>query len=638
MHLRAHQTSVLFLLFVFGVAAVSSPQGTAQGSVAVYEIEGLVTDERSAPLKDASLQLLPRAGGNALQTVKSDAAGAYKFSMVAPGEYVVSASHDCCRRAGVDVTIAGGATLKTTAPTLVLPLKQPVASGDPVKLSGVVKSTKDQSPVSHTFLAIQSYYGGGGCSGDVCKAQGSQYFSIETDATGAFELDVNRGTAHVRATHAGFDATQGSIVTDKDSTISVPLRPATDNTLRLSGVLRNLDGQPIGGGHVNAGPDYASRCPPDADCMAQLAPDGPTPAPSGGWTYESDGPQYNSTQSQNDGSWSMRVVANKLRVTGSAPDHLEAHKMVEAVAGQDMTIDLKLERVPPDSVTIRGRVTDRDTGKPIAQASVSIENQKWGSYANTQTDADGRYELKTKPGASILTVRADAMGYVCPASAQEGSADAMMVAPCQPSAPRDSEYLPAAQNFDAAADQTVTRDVKLRARPAAQSTFQGWIVDAQTEKGIANAVVTFYNEDTRDWGSATTDADGSYKIKVHAGYYSVRVWAEHYFDAVANPEIGERTTQTLTLRLEPGEKRYGGWGCCAYAVADSMHAEGGAPGSRESQGAPVPVDGQKAYEGAAGGLGPYQAVPPKGSAPGAAAMLAICALVLVAFVRRTRFG
>src|SRR5581483_7399558 len=95
-----------------------------------------------------------------------------------------------------------------------------------------------------------------------------------------------------------------------------------------------------------------------------------------------------------------------VRVSASAPDHLEASTSVEAKAGLTATVDLVLQKLPPDSVVVAGRVTDAQSGNAIPYASVSAENQRWGTYNGTTTDAQGNYEMRIKPDYTILTISA----------------------------------------------------------------------------------------------------------------------------------------------------------------------------------------------------------------------------------------
>lgn len=637
----AHATNVsrsvlvFFLLLGFAIGTFASPSTDAQ-DLSVYEIEGTVADEKGTDLDGASVSLLRKSDGGSVAETTSDASGTYKFSLVPAGEYVVSATHDCCRRASVEV-LAGGTSLKTTAPLLQLLPKQEPASGDAVVLKGVVKSTKDEAPVAGVRLDIESYWNGdGACESSPCKPSGgSQYFPTETDAAGKFEVEVNRGSAYVRASLGGYDTTTGYLELSADREVSIPLQPADDRTARLFGVLKGEDGSLIANGWVSVSPDW-DACPAEADCVYPSTR--PAGSGDGQWTHESANPQYNSTQTAKDGSWEMRIAGGRLRATAYADNHLEASKAVEAAAGEDGQVDLILQIIPPDSVTVKGRVVDRETGKPVSQAQVSAENQKWGTWSSTQTDDDGRYELRTKPGYTVLMAQSYG-NIVCLASDSPSGAEpasSSIAAPCEP-AERPDEYLPAVVYFVAEADGSLTKDFALLARPRAQSEFVGYVLNATGGQAIEGATVTFFNELTRDWGTATTDADGSYKIQVHAGYYSIRIWAPHYFDGVANAEIGEKASQRVDFELTPGEKRYGYWSHGGYPVAamDSRDSSGPSPMDAGSEGPPMPEDGQNVYEGSGGGLGPYKAPQEAGgSAPALGLLVALVAGLAALALRR----
>jgi|GEM_PF-3301444 len=622
---------VLFLLFGLSLGGFVFPLARAQG-LEVYEIEGLVQDEKGAALPGAFVYLDRQADGYA-DNVTTDASGKYHFTMVSEGSHVVSAWHKCCQWGSANVTV-GGTTIKGTPPPITLAPRETPQSGDVVQFSGIVKSTKDGHAVSDVLVEVTSYWqGDGSCSSEACAPSGgAQYLTTSTGPDGRFQLEVNRGTAYVRASFDGYDATSGNLEVSNDRDVSIPLRPAEDRSARLHGILKNIDGEPVAG-WVYASPDYSS-CPPEADCVM---PASTRPADGDGeWYFESRDAQYGSAQAGKDGAWEMRISAGRLRVSGQAEDYLEAFKVLDLASGDDVEVDLALEPIPPDSVVVKGRVVDRSTGKPIEGAQVGLENQKWGTWASAQTDADGRYEVKTKPGFTIATARVDAY-IVCMAAASDGAEGKSIAAPCD-AGPRSDEYLPAAVSFVAEENGEVVQDFKLLPRPAAKSEFKGYVLNESSGKAIPNATVTFYNEITRDWGSAMTDADGSYKISVHAGYYSIRVWAPHYYDGVLNAEIAEKQSQRLDFKLAPGEKRYGYWAYGGYQVKAAM-AEGGADasGAPTQQGldaAPVPTEGQKVYEGSGGGLGPYHEAQ-GGKSPSVGLFVALAA-VFAAFAWRRR--
>lgn len=645
--------TVFFLLLSFGLSGLAATPTLAQNlPVPVYEIKGNVFDSEKFPLADATVSL-SKADGTKVKDVTTDANGAYSFTQQAAGKYIVSAVHKCCLRATVDVA-AENASLTVTAPDLILGKKTPVESGRAVLIKGVTRDQASGKGVPGVTLEIQSSWDmAAECPPDSACAQvmGTQYFSIQTDGAGAYEIEVNYGDLWVSAYKEGFDRTYGSASARENRTLDVPMRASDRSTVRLFGTVQDLNGSPLGGAYVNAGPDYDEGC--YDVCPVESSKPMP-PSGEGGWTFESSSQQWNSTQAGKDGTWEMQIAPGRLRITAYADQHLEGVQRVDASSGKETRADFRLERIPDDTVVVRGQVVDAATGDPIPFADVNVENQKWGSWASAQTDADGRYELRVKPGYSVITFSAYKQ-YMAPcsdgsgggsndSSIREGEPSPGRPMPACEMKERDHDYFPRVQSFEAKDGAEESFDAKLSRRAAPTSTFQGYVLNASSNQGIEGASVTFFNEATRDWGQATTDKDGSYKILVHAGYYSIRVYAPHYFDGVVNAEVEDDEVFRLDAKLTPGEKRYGYWMRGGYAVADAEASSGpdkagGAPPPSAPEAPPEPSEGNKAYVGAEGGLGPYKPAPQGaadagGAAPGLAPLLAFA--VLAAFGLRRR--
>lgn len=656
---------VFFLVVVFGVSFFPSPTAVAQDSpVPIYEIDGFVL-KSGEHLPEATVTL--KKDGQVVATKTTDSNGAYAFTQVAAGAYVVAGSHTCCYKNTVSVSV-GGTQLKVQAPDLVLREKEPLQSENLVTLSGFAKDQKTGQKLANVSIEIDNYWSGSNpppqhCGGDVCTMtvatpvpNGYQHFSFMTGGDGSFEVEINRGSVNLYAHLDAYDRTHGSFEVPQNLTKDVPMWKADDNRVRLHGVVTGSDGQKIKGASVSVSPDYYSGCPPNADCVAPLFYE--RSGCENEWCHESLYSRYNSTETGPDGSWELTTQSGRLLVQAWAQDYLDGRKQLDAPAGADLQVDFSLERIPPDSVHVKGHVVDRETGDLLRGASINVENQKWGTYAWGQTDENGRFDVLTKPGYSILSVSYYA--YCMPptpvvyAEAQEepqsttttpSTASPEPVQTASPSPPvacsaPDRTYFTAYRSFDAAEGETVQFEIQLVSRPAPDAEFKGYVLDASTGKGILGAMVTFHNEATYEWGSATTDADGSYKINVHGGYYSVRVWKEAYFDGVANAEINDHQTKRLDFQLTPGQKRYGhyyGWAPGAYAVREQS-ASPGAPPSSDAQGPPIPAQGDQRYEGGPGGLGPFHPADVEGgNAPAPLFPLATLALVgLVILLRRRK--
>lgn len=141
------------------------------------------------------------------------------------------------------------------------------------------------------------------------------------------------------------------------------------------------------------------------------------------------------------------------------------------IAGETTRLELTLQ----PGITVRGRVTEAGTGKPIAGARVG---EGWTQDKFVRTDADGRYEMCGfgSPGYGDLHVRID--GY-CPGSVQL-KADAELVS-----------------NFELAPARAFTGRILGR--------------DGAPAIGVYVAAVGG-RDDVFDWSSAVTDAEGRYRL------------------------------------------------------------------------------------------------------------------------------
>src|SRR5881397_636499 len=101
--MRLRPTHLLFLglLVAVSLANTLNAQTTTSGGLA-----GVVADPTSAVLPDADVVILDNAKGTS-QSTKTDREGVYRFFFLAPGRYVLVASHDGFReqRRMVDVLL-----------------------------------------------------------------------------------------------------------------------------------------------------------------------------------------------------------------------------------------------------------------------------------------------------------------------------------------------------------------------------------------------------------------------------------------------------------------------------------------------------------------------------------------------------
>ncbi len=100
------------------------------------------------------------------------------------------------------------------------------------------------------------------------------------------------------------------------------------------------------------------------------------------------------------------LAAGRLRFqTGGCAPTVEVlphwpEEPLELAAGEHRTFDVPLER----TVTIRGRVLDRETERPCAGALVNIYTRHAACSTVTYTDQDGRYSMNVLKGPVAISV------------------------------------------------------------------------------------------------------------------------------------------------------------------------------------------------------------------------------------------
>ncbi len=460
--------------------------------------------------------------------------------------------------------------------------------------------------------------------------QGESSQEVTTDENGTFQVEVRPGWVHLAVDEPGYMEVWASGEIREATSVDLAMRASDAEGATVTGTVTSADGSPLHHGWVSIHREYQERC--DGDVCYAEATEGAIAEPERqeGPFYISYQPRYASYDSQQlgeDGTFEVQVAPGDYRLQASAQDHLEKGTSLSLQAGQTRQVDLMLQPVPGNTVTVRGTIVDAESGQPIEDAYVNVNNQRWGHWNNTRTGADGTFELATKPGYTLLTVHAERYYWIpCgeremlaeePAAGGGGdrAVSTSMPAPCDQQE-REHGYLSRSMSFVGQDGQASTFDLELKRAPAPDATFQGWIINTTSQEGIAGAQISFWNEETGSWGQAETDEDGSYTIDVRAGYYTINVWVEGYFQQVANAELASGETRTLTLELTPGQPR---WGGCCYAYAEQGRATSGvamedtasAPAMGDGDAASPPqgvqaTGGQDAaYRGSGGGLGPY---------------------------------
>lgn len=402
----------------------------------------------------------------------------------------------------------------------------------------------------------------------------------------------------------------------------------------IKGIVSGPDG-PIKGASVSSS-NYGSPGEPE-----------PMPAEdSGSGTSSSDAPirccysgGYNSTMTAADGSYFLGVYSGENQVSVYHQDFVSRSESLKVAAGQTVSLDFTLEAYPEKTAHVVGKITDAKTGKGLSFASLSVRSPLYGVYACSQSDSasgsgggtepapdgevkseiypynpepcdilvnsDGSFEGDVTPGYSILSVYA----YQDCSTSQD--ADGSSSTSCGP------EYLPWTRTMTLKANDTTRIDIALPSRPSPDATVSGYLLDIETGKAIPGAQISFSNQETYAWGSATTDDDGSFKIRLRSGYHSVSVYANGYFSWESTLTV-KAGSSDFDVKLTPGQESYGGGCCWAYAeksgtvMTDGASAPTAAGGMGAAQDSAASSDGSNEsgaaqYEDLDGGLGPYNA-------------------------------
>lgn len=513
-----------------------------------------------------------------------------------------------------------------------------------------------------------------------------------TDDEGRYFLWLAEGKSSLRADLQDYSSYEAEVdAKEAGGLYDFAMKPIPPPGAKVFGTVLGSDGQPLAGaivtiqtGYVHYSDAVASKeAPPPSDADGSAGSEGSAGSAEPGASIARPMPvpdewEWKQAKTDENGFFSLAVHPGTKQVTIEARGHASTSKTFEAVEGENDLGDFRLEKVPPMNAVLRGRILDRDTGLPVAGASVSIQNLAWGRYNWTQTDENGYYEVRTLPGYTRVDVWAQRMMEPMPLTDAIRGPDCL---DCKPAiGPVRSYYGWSATLTLESGEQTL--DAKLKPKPEPTIVVQGYVIDAETKKAIANAWVNVRNEDTNEWGYAQTDADGSYKIRVREGYLVFDAGAQDYFNGVEMLELdGSVGVVRLDILAQPGTTKYAPCDeCYAYAYAEdgAMRASGaetaatpgGAPAPApaatgfDSASAPVApktlssgapsaeadsAGGGATYAGEPGGLGPYNAAeapaPGEGtplrnaetsSIPGASVALALGALGALAIALRRK--
>lgn len=324
----------------------------------------------------------------------------------------------------------------------------PVTTGT---VRGIVRNAADQAPIPTAMVTI----------GNLAAKSGRD---------GRFEIgEVPAGEVAARANASLFEPGESSFVVEAAGVVEIEilLEPITWGT--ISGIV------------VDA---TTNRPIPDATVTAS-AIDARTDA---------------------EGRFELhRVPAGEVSVASSRAVYVDASTMVTLAAGTTETVALRLTPITWGIVT--GRVTDADTGRPLANADVTIGTQA------VQSNADGRF------------------------SAERVAAGRLQVASTVPA------YQPGTVSIDLEAGGE--QDVELALIPVRIGTLEGQVVDAKTGEPIPAARVTVGAK------GLESGADGRFRFEdVDTGRTVVGARHPDYANGSASADVLPAQSVEVIVRLD----------------------------------------------------------------------------------------
>ncbi|MEA3203442.1 MAG: Carboxypeptidase regulatory-like domain [Thermoplasmata archaeon] len=610
------------------------------------------------------------------KTASSDGNGTYQFTALADGTYTLKVERTGFEAVEASVKVAGA-----TARDVGLKPQIVVVSGKVVDLAGAA--------VAYAHVTA--------CCG---PSVGSN--DASTDGAGAFVLKMDAGERTFSVDKDGRKLFAEPRFVDGTQSLTLQVPPGPRPDAALHGTVADQDGRPIAGIEVRSyggGPccyayDAAASSGTTTSSSTTTTASSPNSGGSSGVAiaarpYYYDGGNVTTTDAA--GRYRLGVFGgNGVSVNVYRDGYVGFNKYVQVAQGEDKLLDIQLLKFPAKTAHLEGKVVDPATGKGLRFVSINVQSPAYGLNECSADPSDNTRTMAPTPmpapeqgsaspeGSGTVGATSSSMAYPYDGGGYNGCAITIHpdgsfsgnVTPgytiiqvyydayraCPP--PSDGNYRPClpeyygwTQTMTLAADATTPLTVRLEQRPAPDAVLSGYLLDDDTGKPLVGAQVSFSGEDGAGYGSATTDQDGSYRVRMRSGHLSVYASAEGHLQWQGTLTVADGETP-LDIRLTAGEQAGGGccYGCCYYAdkaMAQGAPASAGRTYTSSATASPMVASAgggggaNAAFEDLHGGLGPYDpaarqhALAQSGHAsPGAGILLLLGLVGCAALVRR----
>ncbi|WP_394176431.1 carboxypeptidase regulatory-like domain-containing protein [Guptibacillus hwajinpoensis] len=448
-------------------AIVTSNQNTVANIILeslVGNITGSIVDGNGDPITGDNIGIKLFSGsGSLLQTLVANSDGTFTIQALNPGQYKISATAPNYSANTISANVIAGTTENVTIPLQLLP----------ATISGVVTNTATGEGINGAVLTFTT-------------SEGIPIANSISGLNGEYIVEnIPAGTVVVSASATNFGARALTTVVNPGEVKTVNI--AMDESLGfLTGYLTNVDtGEAI----------------------------------SGAITIIDENGEQIATLTSNDSGLFLTDGLNpgNYQAVAASEGFTSRTASFSILPNETSVLSFALSPLPS---TVKGRITNFNTGEPIAGSTIIIHEQSPNGpiVATTITDSNGEYMVNTL-AASTYTIVSFADGF--------GAAEA---------------------TTDVARGETKTVDIKLLPDPGA---IQGTITNANTGAVLSAITVDLFNGDGILVFTTNTDENGFYQFtSLAALQFRVVTRSSDYQTQEVGVIVTSGNVETVNIGLE----------------------------------------------------------------------------------------